>query len=377
MPGQPLTSAYQYLSLEALPGEEWEDIPQLDGYFCISNLGRVKREAYEMQYRNGAIYLKPEKIIKPQIIRQLNKLKKDFTYFLTARVTLSGVRHTISIARMVYYCFVETFDLKDPNKLVICKDCNNFNIRPSNLQLITKSQKQKRAIVRKRFRSPLLDLSAEQRQIQRKAIVRKVSKQVSQYNMKGKKLRTFSSAAEAERATGIFASSVGKVASGEDIRAGGFIWRWGKAPAIDVEAFRKKKRAAYVKKYGQKVTQYDLSGRKVAQYPGVREASEATGTHINAINKVLKGEYKSAKGSFWTKGYGKDFIDLSDYKWGKASMAATQSKPVKQYGLDGKYIQTFPSIKLAAQAVGLHSASIIDTLKGRQHTGGGFRWKYA
>src|SRR5689334_22254904 len=103
---------YQNLYLEDLEGEEWEDIPDLDGYFLISNFGRIKRQQYEMQYRNGAFYIKPEKIIKPQIVRQPNKFKKDYTYFLAGRVTLSGKRYNITVARMVYYCFVEQFDLE-------------------------------------------------------------------------------------------------------------------------------------------------------------------------------------------------------------------------------------------------------------------------
>jgi hypothetical protein len=222
-----------------------------------------------------------------------------------------------------------------------------------------------------------LDLTEKDRLKQRKAILKTVSKQVTQYNINGRKIKTFPSAAEAERATGVFATSIGKVASGEDISAGGFIWRWGKEPKVDVVAIKEEKRKAYVKKYGQKVTQYELSGKKVAHYPCIKDGAEASGVHINAINKVLKGQYKSAKGFFWKKGYGKDFIDLSDYKWGRESMAATQSKPVKQFSLDGEYIQTFPSVKVAAQAIGLHPTSVIDTLKGRRHTSGGFKWKYA
>ena len=370
---------YPYLNyhLSSLPGEEWEDIPGLDGYFLISNYGRIKRQEYEMQYRNGAIYMKPEKIIKPQIIRQPNKFKKDYTYFLAGRVTLSGRRFNLTLARMVYYCFVEPFDMEDQDIVIICRDADNFNIHPSNLEMATKSQRQLRTIARKRFKSPFLDMTEQDRLKQRKAILKTVSKQVTQYNLNGRKIKTYPSAAEAERATGVFATSIGKVASGEDISAGGFIWRWGRESKVDVNALKQEKRKAYIEKYGQKVTQYDLSGRKIAQYPCIKDASEASGVHVNAINKVLKGEYKSAKGFFWKKGYGKENIDLSGHKWGRESMAITQSKPVKQYGLNGKYVQTFPSVKQAAQMVGLHPTSIIDTLKGRQHTSGGFKWKYA
>ncbi|HUZ60670.1 MAG TPA: NUMOD4 domain-containing protein, partial [Hanamia sp.] len=77
---------YQNTSLKSINGEKWKDILGLEGYFMVSNFGRVKRLEYEMTYRNGAIYIKPEKIIKPMIIRQKNKLKNDFTQFLVNRV---------------------------------------------------------------------------------------------------------------------------------------------------------------------------------------------------------------------------------------------------------------------------------------------------
>jgi len=47
-----------------MKGEQWEDLPGLDGYFMISSYGRIKRHEYEMQYRDCAIYLKLEKNYK-------------------------------------------------------------------------------------------------------------------------------------------------------------------------------------------------------------------------------------------------------------------------------------------------------------------------
>lgn len=368
---------YQNLSLDDIEGEEWEDIPGLDGYFRISNLGRIKRQQYEMQYRNGAIYIKPEKIIKPIIIKQPNKFKKDYTFFLSVTARVKGRRYNMMIARMVYYCFVKPFDLEDHNKVIICKDTDNFNICPSNLLLVTTSQKQQRTVERKRFKSPLLEMTEQDHLERLNALIKKTSKQVSQYSLKGKKIKTYSSAAEAERATGIFATSIGNVASRENISAGGFIWRWGKEPEVDVAALKQEKRRAYVAKYGQKVTQYDLAGKKIAHYDCIKDAANASSCGENAILKVLKGEYKSAKGFYWVKGYGKDFIDLSAHKWGKESMAINQYKSVKQFTLDGKYIQTFPSIKHAAQSLGVTTGTIVGALKGRQHTCKGCKLQYA
>ena len=77
---------YQNLLLKDIKGEKWVDIPGFDGYYLLSNFGRVKRLKYEMQYRNGAIYTKPEKIIKPVIAEQYDKFVGDCVYFLTIRI---------------------------------------------------------------------------------------------------------------------------------------------------------------------------------------------------------------------------------------------------------------------------------------------------
>jgi hypothetical protein len=367
---------YQNLSLENIKGEKWEAIPGLDGYYLISNFGRIKRLEYEMQYRNGAIYVKPEKIIKPMIVRQRNRYKKDYTHFLTTRVKVNGKRYSFTIARIVYYCFVASFNLQDQSIFILCKDLDNFNIRTSNLVMATLSEKQQRVVSRKRMRSPFLDMTTKDRQRQRQAIVIKISKEVSQYSLKGRKIKTYPSAAAAQRATGIFATSIGNVASGGKISAGGFLWRWGREQQVDVNALKAERRKIYNEKYGQKVTQYDLSGKKIAHYLSIKEAAEASGAHVNAINLVLRGKYKSAKGFYWKKGYGKDQIDLSSYKWGKESMALTRSKKVKQYDLEGKYLQTFISVKQAAQSIGVTTSTMSGVLNGRQQTCSGYKWQF-
>jgi hypothetical protein len=38
---------YEDRSLENRKGEQWKDIPALEGYFMISSQGRIKRHPYE------------------------------------------------------------------------------------------------------------------------------------------------------------------------------------------------------------------------------------------------------------------------------------------------------------------------------------------
>ncbi|MGD0581386.1 MAG: NUMOD1 domain-containing DNA-binding protein [Bacteroidales bacterium] len=68
--------------------------------------------------------------------------------------------------------------------------------------------------------------------------------------------------------------------------------------------------------------------------------------------------------------------DIAPYV-SKYLLGGKVSTPVHQYGLDGKYIRTFASIKLASQTLMIHSSGIINCLKGKQHQTGGFQWRKA
>ncbi len=368
---------HQDLSLNNLKNEKWKDIPCLEDYYMVSNFGRVKRLEYEMTYKNGAVYIKPEKIITPTVTRHKNKFKNDETRFLVNRVVLGGVRYNLTLSRIVYYCFKEKFDLDDKKINILCKDGDGLNVIPANLVKATLYDKARRMVARGRFESSLKYLAEESMQKRRAAIVKTKSKQVSQYNLQGKWIRTFSSAAEAERATNIFATSIGHMASGGLISAGGFVWGWGKGKQVDVESMRKERKTKHRLRYGQKVTQYDLQGNRIAHFPSLQDANAATGAHETAIRMVIKGVYKSAKGYYWNAGHGKEKIDMSGYKWGKQSMAAAQSKKIKQFTLDGKLLRIFPSIKEAAQSIKVTPSCIIDACKGTQRTSGGYKWGYA
>lgn len=357
---------YQNLLLKNIEREEWRDIPRLEGYFMVSLFGRIKRLEYEMIYRNGAVYIKPEKIIKPTVVVQDNRFKKDTTRFLTVRVTFNGKRHSFMPARLVYYCFIASFDLKDHKVVILSKDCDPLNIHPGNLIKADLTGKAKRIVERERMVSHFKHLTDVDKQKQRNAIVKKISKTVSQYSVDGKLIRTYPSVAQAQRETGIFATSIAQRASGKALTAGGFIWRWGtQARVTDLRALKKEHSIVHRKKYGQKVTQYDLEGNRIACYLSLQDAEAASGANINAIRLVLKGVYKSSKGFFWKRGYGKEKINLSRHLWGKQSMAIVRSKKVKQLSLSGELIKIHSSVREAAHFVGSGLSVISATCRGK------------
>lgn len=61
----------------------------------------------------------------------------------------------------------------------------------------------------------------------------------------------------------------------------------------------------------------------------------------------------------------------------KTGLSKPHPKSVEQYSLDGKYIQTFPSIIKASAKTGANDRHISCVCKGKRKTTGGFIWKYS
>jgi len=371
---------YQNCKIESMTGEEWRELPGMGGHFLISNFGRVKRVYHKIQLRNGAFYPQTEKIIKPFNHRGYNKSIGDYIPCLTGCITIARKHHRFTLVRMVYYCFVEHFDLHDRSITILTRDRNNFNIIPANLIKATVQQKLQRVGTRRQPTNHYHKLSEAVRKKIRDKMMLVRQKMVSQYSMAGKKIATYISAAQASRTTGIHVNSISQIANGKSISAGGYVWRWGNDKKADVQGFIAKRKKMLREKKGQKVTQYAFTGEKIAQYPSIQDAQIATGTPYHSIRLVLKGLGKSANGYFWKKGYGKAKIDLSGHVWGRKSQILKQSKKVEQNSLSGKYKRSFKSIKEAAASIGVSEGTISRACSARTERKKiclGYKWRLA
>jgi NUMOD4 motif/NUMOD1 domain len=369
---------YQNLSLKDMKGELWKDIPGLDGYFCVSNYGRIKRSKFEMQFRDGRTIIRKEKIIKSQIQKFWNRFSRDYTYYLTTRVTLQNKYYRYGVARLVYDRFVEAIELDGSQFVVLAKDCDNFNIIPSNLIGTTLHFKNKRMFQRNRIISPFVSLPEKIRLKQQRATAKAISKKVTQYTPAGKKIKTFSSMAAAARATGTYPDMIGQVVTGKKIAAKGFLWRLGNEKKIKGQELIDRRRKEYRLNYqAVSVTQYDMKGNRIAYYPSLLEAGQVTGIQASHIGAVARGLNRSAGGYFWVKGDGREKIDLSDHKWGIGSMNAARSKKIKQFTVDGKYVRTFNNSKDAAAFIGVKASTITGACRGYQITCKGYKWRFA
>jgi hypothetical protein len=370
------TYPYTETSLEDLKGEEWEDIPFLDGLYLISNLGRVKRLAREVYTSDGKIMRLKEKIIHSYPDVQINKSVSDKVYHLAAHVTVENISYKFSIPRLVYYCFVKKFPLDNYSLVVYAKDGDGKNIRPSNLRLTDLFGKAKRVFERGRLKRDIETTHEEYLRTKSVQSSNPYCKQVSQYSGEGKFIRTFPSIRVASRVTGVSENGILSVLKGRQIRSGGFAWDYGARRKVDVQAIRKANIDRLKKLVGRKVNQYKLNGNRIAIYYTIAEASRKTKANESDIHAVLTGSQRSAGGYIWKKGFGKPTINVKGYLTGVAWRAQKQQKKVTKYDFKRNPVKIYESIKQAAEKEGISDGYISMAVK-KKLVIRGFLWRFS
>lgn len=108
--------------------EVWKDIPDYEGLYQVSNLGRVKSLKKEVLFKDG------RKRTYKETIRKQHFNKKRGYFYISLKV--SGVVKTISIHTLVF----KAFNNYDENLVVDHIDNNQKNNRLDNLQQISYRQ---------------------------------------------------------------------------------------------------------------------------------------------------------------------------------------------------------------------------------------------
>lgn len=117
------------------------------------------------------------------------------------------------------------------------------------------------------------------------------------------------------------------------------------------------------------VVQLDLNGNFIAEYATATEASERTNIRRRDISACCCGDQKSASGFIWIKKINYNPNQKYIYRHNKKSA-------VVQLTLLNEYIQTYESSRSAEKQTGAYHSEILLCCKGKQKTAGGFRWMY-
>lgn len=222
MPGKVKTYPYQNKSLGNLKGEEWRDIAGFEGYYMASNLGRVKSLDREIPHPRLYKQFVKGKILSQSIARNKNILTGEPSIDLRVTLAKDNEQYYFNTRRVIYSTFVKEIDFIKDGLYVINKNGDGFDCRAKNLQLLTKSEKQNRAIARGRVDFTFLktiDRSKWKKNYSRR-------KPINQLSLKGKLIRQFVSVKQASEKVGVDEKGIIAVAKGRYSQWRGFRWEY-------------------------------------------------------------------------------------------------------------------------------------------------------
>ncbi|MFP3591365.1 NUMOD4 domain-containing protein [Chryseobacterium sp. SIMBA_038] len=194
-------------SLESLPDEEWKPVENYENYM-ISNYGRLKSLERQSTSLFGKERMLPEKVMKLIFVKHFNRYLQDSMYHVHCTLSVEGNKYRKSVARLVYYHFVEKFDVKDRTIAIISKDSNSLHIHSNNLEKVSASERSLKIYRMNRARN-------------RNVIY---LQPVSQYTVEGKLVANFEDMYTAGEAVGVLPESIMDVVYKEFLTAGGFRW---------------------------------------------------------------------------------------------------------------------------------------------------------
>jgi len=203
-------------------------------------------------------------------------------------------------------------------------------------------------------------------------------REILQYSLKGKLLRTFKSITEAVKKTKLPRSGIDQVLKGQLPEYRGFQFRYRSDPDFrfgvrDIPEVEKN-----VKRHpnARTILQFDLYGRFIAQYQSISDAEKALKKALAAnIVACLKNRRASTCGFQWR------FLDDPYFKDGirdiekVAKISGHTVRSVLQFDLNGKFIKKYPDAIAAGKAVKVGRQSILNCTSGYIKRCRGFQWR--
>lgn len=257
---------YQNQSLEDLPNETWKDIPNYEGLYQVSNLGRVKSLERQSSpfYQKGTLcsYSVKEKICKQYIVMG----------YLMVHLSKNDVKTMYKVHRVVASAFIPNINnCPQVNHL----DENKFNNSVDNLEWCTCKQNNNHGTRNER-------ISKTQRNNP------KFSKRIMQYTLDGEFVKEWESICEAGRA-GYDRSTISNLCNKEKgtHAACGYLWKF----SNDKEEIKPYKNPAF-----KPILCYSISGEFIQEFPSIKEACTKLGLDTGAVSWCCIGRRKSHKG---------------------------------------------------------------------------------
>lgn len=238
--------------------EIWRDVLNFEGYYQVSNLGRVRSVDRFVNYKKGfnSKALKKGRLLSPKISNK---------GYLHLTLMKEGKNYYKSVHRLVAEAFIP-----NPNNLPYINHINENKIddRVENLEWCTPKHN--------------VEVYHESRI------------KIYQYDLKGNFIKTWNSITKAAKSVNGDKTGIGHCCHNELKTYMGYIWTIKPLTIQNLEDRIKNNNITSVK-------QFDLSGNFIKAYSSMTEAGKAVGCNPSAISMACSGLRNVIKGYKWTK----------------------------------------------------------------------------
>ena len=189
---------------------------------------------------------------------------------------------------------------------------------------------------------------------------------VLQYDANDNFIKEWPSVQDAQETLKIY--HIGMVCKGQRKSAGGFKWRY---KNVDVAFSEEQTDNGEQGPQTVSILQYDLEGKFIKEYNTIEEASEVSGVHKTSIVSCMQNKHVQAGNYIWR--YKENEIPM---QIDVPTISYVDNTPVLMFDNKENLIQEYPSIKEAAETLGISRSNISQCLRGSEESAGGYVWRY-
>lgn len=240
-----------------LQGEVWKAVVGYEGFYEVSNMGRVR----------SLDHITSNRLFKGKIMTQSNKLEQNNRHsfpYKSVKLTKNGKGKMRLVHRLVAEAFIPN---RDNLPFINHKDENPSNNNVDNLEWCTP-----------KYNVSYGGLPQYLSEVN--------GREVMQFSLKGEFITKYNSLQKAQQSTNIDASNIMRACRGEQRHAGGFKWRF-LVPTLEEEKILKIRQE---KEERKKIVQLSTDGSVVAIYDSLLEASKCSGVSISALSRYISGK---------------------------------------------------------------------------------------
>ena len=259
--------------------EIWKPVKNYEGYYEISNLGRIK--SVERFVKQGSFVRHVKESFKNEYIGPNGY----------PCVTLCKNRKSkcLSIHILIAQAFIPNPENK-PQVDHINTDRTDYRLE--NLRWVTPKENSNNELTLQHCKTNTYSKEAIIKRLATSKLKnsKRAPKTVFQYSKDGSFIREFYSLSDAERETGILATAIGRVIDDDTLSAGNYLWTSHK---IDNTYYKRRHQSS-----SKPILQYDKNDNFIKEWPSIYEASKNLGIPSANITRSIKSTGKPRRYKF-------------------------------------------------------------------------------